>query len=194
MTTATVLAITLSIIGILVAFNAAWLLFSSLFPKFIRQSQAACARPFKSLLVGTGLGFIPFIISVQLLGDWVTGILGWPIFLIVLVLALAGTAAVAQRIGSGMPSQNDRLEPWHRNLRGGVVLSFSYLLPFIGWLWLPISLTFGSGVAFLTALQVWKERKEAKLEQAEAEAAEAAMDQEQGTDAKSSRLGEEVVS
>ena len=177
MNIATVLAITLIIVGMLISFNAAWLFFSSVFPKFVRKSQASCAHPVKATLFGIGVAIV-FVIAASQLGNALAGVVAWPLFLITSCLALAGTAALAQRIGSGMPAQNDRLEPWRRNLRGGIVLSLGYLLPFVGWIWIPVSLVFGAGVTTLTLLEIWKERKAAR--EAEEDEEEEGGDSENG--------------
>jgi MFS family permease len=176
MNIATVLALTFTISGLLAVLTSIWLMIASLFPRFIRQAQSHCARPGKSLLIGLGVGLVPFIIGF-LLSQPVPGrVLGWPIMFIVFAAALAGSAALAARIGSGMPSQCDRTDPWRRTLRGGIVLSFSFLLPLVGWfIWMPLALIHGAGVTFLTVRDIHRARKEEKefeLAEAEARAAE----------------------
>ena len=163
MNIATVLAITFSIIGLLTVVTCVWLMLASLFPRFIRQSQAFCAKPWKALLIGLGVGLVPFLLGVLLNNVVVGRILGWPLMLLTFTGALAGTAALATRIGNGMPSQNDRSEPWRRTLRGGIVLAFTFLLPFVGWfIWMPIALVFGAGITFLTLRELHRTRKEEK--------------------------------
>jgi hypothetical protein len=165
MNIANVLAITFLIIGLLAVFNCFWLLFASLFPNFNRQAQKNFSAPFKTFFVGVGAGLIPGILSASLLGNPVGRILGWPVFVIVVAASIAGTAALAHRIGNGMPSQNDRVNPWRKTLRGGVVLSITFLMPFLGWfVWFPIALTLGFGITFLTVLQLRKARKVAARE------------------------------
>ncbi|MDA0813981.1 MAG: hypothetical protein O3C21_16525, partial [Verrucomicrobia bacterium] len=146
MNIATVLALTFTIAGMLAVLTSIWLMIASLFPRFIRQAQSHCAKPGKSLLIGLAVGLVPFIIGF-LLSQPVPGrVLGWPIMFVVLSGTLAGTAALATRIGNGMPSQCDRTDPWRRSLRGGIVLSLSFLLPFIGWfIWMPLALVSGAG-------------------------------------------------
>ena len=172
MNIATVLALTFTIAGMLAVLTSIWLMIASLFPRFIRQAQSHCAKPGKSLLIGLAVGLVPFIIGF-LLSQPVPGrVLGWPIMFVVLSGTLAGTAALATRIGNGMPSQCDRTDPWRRSLRGGIVLSLSFLLPFIGWfIWMPLALVYGAGVAFLTVREIYRARKEEKeFELAEEEA------------------------
>lgn len=181
MNIASVLAVTFAIAALLAVFICSWLLIASLFPRFIRQSQVFCASPVKSLLLGLGVGLVPFAIGAALSSSVFGRVLGWPLMVVVLTGALAGTASLATRIGNGMPSQNDRSDPWRRTLRGGVVLSFTFLLPFFGWfVWLPVALVFGTGVTF----QTLREFRRLKIAEKELELAE----NEDATDAKSERL------
>ena len=47
-----------------------------------------------------------------------------------------------------MPSPTDASQPWRRVLRGGTVLTLTFLLPFVGWfLILPWTLISGFGAA-----------------------------------------------
>ncbi|MEZ5328098.1 MAG: hypothetical protein R3F19_23895 [Verrucomicrobiales bacterium] len=173
---AEVLAVTFTIAGLLAVITCIWLMFASLFPRFIRQAQTHCARPGKALLIGLGVGLAPFITGFLLSKPVPGRVLGWPLMFVVFTAALAGTAVLATRIGNGMPSQCDRTDPWRRSLRGSIVLAFSFLLPIAGWfIWMPLALIFGTGVTFLTLSDMrrtWKEEKEFELAEAEAIAAE----------------------
>lgn len=176
MNIATVLALTFIIIGLLAVFTCIWIMFASLFPRFIRQAQSHASNPGKTFLVGLGVGFVPFLIGFFLSQPVAGRILGWPLMLIVFAAAMAGTATLATRIGNGMPSHNDRTDPWRRTLRGGIVLSFTFLLPIIGWfVWIPIALIYGTGITFQTIREIrrnLKEEREMELAEAEAIAAE----------------------
>jgi len=54
------------------------------------------------------------------------------------MIGLAGSSGLALRIGMGLNSPLDATQPWRRVLRGGVVLSCSFLLPVVGWVILPL--------------------------------------------------------
>ena len=171
MNIATVLAVTLSIIGLMSVFICLWLLFASLFPRFIRKAQPFCAKPGKSFLWGLAVGLVPFLIGAALSGSAFGKVLGWPLLIAILTAAFAGTAVLASRIGSGMASQVDRTDPWRRTLRGGVVLAFTFLTPFLGWfVWIPAAGILGTGITFQTLRKIRRERREQReMELAEAE-------------------------
>jgi hypothetical protein len=59
-----------------------------------------------------------------------------------------GSAGLCDRIGAGLPGDADARLPWRRVLRGGIVLSFAFVLPVIGWfVLLPWTLVSGVGAA-----------------------------------------------
>ncbi len=61
-----------------------------------------------------------------------------------------GSAGLGDRIGVGLPSAGDATQPWRRLLRGGTVLSLTFLLPIVGWVGvLPWTLVSGVGAAVL---------------------------------------------
>jgi len=82
-----------------------------------------------------------------------TKVIGLTLVIVPGLLGLAGSSGLALRIGAGLNSPLDATQPWRRVLRGGVVLSFCFLLPFVGWVILPIwALVSGLG-AFVLALK-----------------------------------------
>jgi hypothetical protein len=71
-------------------------------------------------------------------------------------LGFVGSAGLVLRIGAGLPSFTDEQQPWRRVLRGGVLFSLTFLLPFVGWIVLPIwTLVSGFG-AFLLSVRAPK--------------------------------------
>jgi hypothetical protein len=59
-----------------------------------------------------------------------------------------GSAGLCDRIGAGLPGDTDARQPWRRVLRGGIVLSFAFVLPVIGWfVLLPWTLVSGVGAS-----------------------------------------------
>ncbi|MCC6143719.1 MAG: hypothetical protein IT368_07920, partial [Candidatus Hydrogenedentes bacterium] len=72
-------------------------------------------------------------------------------FLFLFALAgLAGSTGLVRLIGLRLPSTHDTTAPWRRVLRGGTVLSLTFLLPGLGWfLVLPATLVSGIGALLL---------------------------------------------
>src|SRR4051812_36232153 len=133
---ADVLKIVFLIAGSMVVYICYWLAAEALFPDLVDQAADTYQRqPVKItliglgilapvVLVGIGLGQVPHP-AVKALSVVVLGI--------PLLLALLGSAGLCKRLGRGLPSLTDEAQPWRRILRGGVVLTFTFLLPFIGW-------------------------------------------------------------
>src|SRR5439155_11312271 len=67
------------------------------------------------------------------------------------LLGLAGSAGLTYRIGEGLPSPVDETQPWRRVLRGGIVLAISFLLPFVGWVIIPLWVLVSGLGAFILA-------------------------------------------
>jgi hypothetical protein len=151
---ADVLKIVLLILGGMLVFQAHWIASYALFPKQIERCSELYGRPVKL----TGIGLLvsgPIILlgiflaqksgnnpAVQLIALVLIGV---PVF-----LALFGSAGLAHRIGAGMASAADESAPWRRTMRGGVVLTLCYLLPFAGWFFLiGWSLITGAGAAVI---------------------------------------------
>ena len=128
-----------------------WLLAAALFPATLRRARAAYDQrsgrvtvtgllvAVPTLLVGAGLLQGPHP-QLKLIG----GVLvSTPI-----ALGLVGSAGLCDRIGAGLPGDADSRLPWRRVLRGGIVLSFAFVLPVIGWfLVLPWTLVSGVGAS-----------------------------------------------
>jgi hypothetical protein len=67
-----------------------------------------------------------------------------------LVLALVGSAGLADKIGSGLASPVDEIQPWRRVLRGGAVLALLFVVPLLGWFAVfPLTLASGLGALLL---------------------------------------------
>jgi hypothetical protein len=139
-----------------------WLLAAALFPEALRRSSAAydqrigrltfvgLAMAVPSLLIGAGLlqqGPHPLL---KLVG---AVLVGGPV-----ALGLVGSAGLCDRVGAGLPGDADARLPWRRVLRGGIVLSFAFVLPVIGWfVLLPWTLVSGVG-ASLGSIRRWRSR------------------------------------
>ncbi len=150
---ADVLKIFLLILGTLIMFVAYWLAAQALFPGFVSRARSHYGRPWRTLGIGV-LGTLPFLLLALALfknaRNPVVNIAGVVTIAISILLGLAGSGGLAQRIGFGMPSPLDAQQPWRRTLRGGIVLALTFLLPFVGWFGLTIgTLVSGVGAAVL---------------------------------------------
>ncbi len=150
---ADILKIFLLIVGAMLMFVACWLAVQALFPQFVSRARSNYSRPGRVFGLGV-VCTIPFL----LLTLWlfknsrnpvmnIAGVvsIGFPI-----LLGLAGSTGLAQRIGAGLPTPLDNQQSWRRTLRGGVVLTLTFLLPFLGWFGLTLfTLLSGLGSAVL---------------------------------------------
>ncbi len=155
------LAITLSIVGFLLALNGLWLVCYAMFTPWVeRAGERAARQPIRTFFVGAVLSALailgtvvlaqgPAVMKVLSIG----GVCAW------LCYAQVGTAGIVTRIGRRLPSPADTDRPWKATLRGGISLSLAYVLPILGWFMiLPASWITGAGAASLT---LWKRRAKA---------------------------------
>lgn len=137
---ADILKIFLLILGGLLIFISFWLASEALFPALVERARNQYNRPWKLTFAGLAMA-APFILgalAIFKISHPVMNILGIALLAVVLIGGLAGSAGLAKRVGVGLPSPTDDAQPWGRVLRGGVVLTLTFLLPFIGWLGLTI--------------------------------------------------------
>lgn len=161
MTTADVWMWFLLIVGILLIFISYWLATGALFPELVVRSRALYSRPGRLTLLGLLLA-----VPVVALGIYVVGrpsapvkVLGGLIIAIPVVVGLAGSSGLCQRVGMGMTMPTDTQQPWRRQLRGGIVLALTFLLPFIGWFFImPWTLVSGFAAAVLATVPERKEK------------------------------------
>jgi hypothetical protein len=143
----------LVVAGAVVALNAHWLAAVALFrPTVERSHRTYASRPVAATLIGLAalvpvLGvFAVFTRAAHPGVKLVTGAL----LMFPLVLALVGSAGLADRIGAGLAAPVDEAQPWHRVLRGGTVLALLFVVPVLGWfVMLPLTLASGLGVVLL---------------------------------------------
>jgi hypothetical protein len=147
MTQAVVWTYFLLIVGTMLVFISYWLVAEALFPAFVRRTRDQYKRPGKATLLG-----LLMVAPLFGVGLWF-GKLNFPIGTfgttgLIVVLGLLGSSGLSLRIGQGMPSPTDESQPWRRVLRGGTILAFTFLLPFIGWfVILPWTLVSGFAAA-----------------------------------------------
>ncbi|MBS1956441.1 MAG: hypothetical protein JST89_19800 [Cyanobacteria bacterium SZAS-4] len=155
------MAIFLSVLGLLIACPALWLLCRGLWPDLVELSKADCSVTlFKPFLVGLPL-LIAAVIAVIFLGKLpqpVGGISCLALICLFITYAGSGVAGLATVIGERLPSPVDAQCPWKATIRGGIVLELSYILPFLGWfVLLPVSIVIGAGA---TTRALIKNRKQ----------------------------------
>lgn len=146
------------ILGFLIVYVSYWLMAAALFPRMVERSAAQFDRaPVKTTLLGAAL-FVPLVtICVRLPGR--LRVVGVGIALLLALAALFGSAGLALRIGQGMPSARDEQEPWRRVLRGGIVLSLTFVMPLLGWFVL-MPFAYLSGFGAFVLMLFHRERKE----------------------------------
>jgi hypothetical protein len=136
MNLADVFTVVFIILGFIIVFIAYWLAAAGLFPALVeRCSQRLGTSPIKTTLVGL-ITWGPMLA----IGSWISNhapngpakLIGVLILIASALIALAGSAGLAFRVGSGLRSSRDETEPWRIVLRGGIVLALTFVLPFVG--------------------------------------------------------------
>jgi hypothetical protein len=155
---ADILKIVFIVIGILAIYVNYWLLAEALFPALVERASRQYANPVKLTLVGLATAVVPVVVGLILANQAnpLTKIAGLTLVIVPGLIGLAGSAGLALRIGIGLNSPLDATQPWRRVLRGGVVLSCSFLLPVVGWVILPLWVLVSGLGAFLLGLQEQK--------------------------------------
>lgn len=144
------------ILGIMLMLVGYWLTSQSLFPAMVEGTAERYRRsPVASVLVGILL-LIPFAVVSGVIGaipNPALKLTSVGISALYLMIGLFGSAGLAYRVGAGLSKETDAAV-WQRTLRGGFVLTFTFLLPIIGQIallfYLPIS---GVGAWFLYMLR-----------------------------------------
>lgn len=143
----------LIITGFYLVFICHWLGASALFPRVVdRAAERYGRRPVLGTLLGLALA-IPLLLLgiglVQVMPEPALKGLFGSLALVPILVALLGSAGLAQRIGAGLGAPVDATQPWRRCLRGGIVLGICFLPPFLGWLMLGWVLVSGLGIALM---------------------------------------------
>lgn len=158
MNLADVFTVVFIILGFLIVFVAYWLAAAGLFPASIeRCSQKLGTSPIKATLIGL-ITWGPMIA----IGSWISNhapngpgkFIGVMILIVSALIALAGSAGLAFRVGTGLRSSRDESEPWRIVLRGGIVLALTFVLPFVGTAVMIWSFVAGFGALVLSRMKV----------------------------------------
>ena len=155
---ADILKIVFIVAGILAVYVNYWLLAQALFPALVERASRQYAKPLQLTLAGLAAAILPVVIGLILANkpNPLTKIAGLTLLVVPGMLGLAGSSGLALRIGIGLNSPLDAIQPWRRVLRGGVVLACSFLLPVVGWVLLPLWILVSGLGAFLLALREQK--------------------------------------
>ena len=150
---ADVLKIVFLVVGTLIVLVSYWLAAAALFPQTVARARATYSeRPVRATLIGAAVGGPSVLLGLALLNapNGAAKLLGGGIVAFQVLLGLLGSAGLGERIGAGLPSADDAVRPWRAVLRGGTVLSLTFLLPIIGWFGvLPWALISGVGAALM---------------------------------------------
>jgi hypothetical protein len=167
---ADVLKIVFLVVGTLIVLVSYWLAAAALFPRTVARARVAYSeRPVRATLIGAAVGGPSVLIGLALLNapNGAAKLLGAAIVSTQILLGLLGSAGLGERIGAGLPSAGDAGRPWRAVLRGGTVLSLTFLLPIIGWFGvLPWALTSGVGAA-LMAMRAFSRQRPSSAESRE---------------------------
>jgi hypothetical protein len=143
----------LMIAGAYLALNAYWLAAVALFRPLVERARLTYAtRPVAATLAGL-VALVPvalvFVVFAKAAHPGVKLVSG-ALVMVPLVLALVGSAGLADKIGAGLAAPVDAAQPWRRVLRGGAVLGLLFVVPLLGWFAvLPLTLASGLGALFL---------------------------------------------
>ncbi len=157
----------LMIAGAHLALNAYWLAATALFrPAVERAHRTYVERPVAATLAGL-LAFVPCGLLLVVLARAAhpgVKLLAGAALMVPLVLALVGSAGLADRIGAGLAAPVDADQPWRRVLRGGVVLALLFVVPLLGWFAiLPLTLASGLGAMLLPHRLEFREQAPVRL-------------------------------
>lgn len=140
----------LLILGAFLTLNAHWLGAHALAPELVtRAHQRYVASPVKVTLVGLAIATPVLALAIGVgnaVPHPVVKALCAGLGLLTGLLALIGSAGLAERVGLGLPGERDAQQPWRRVMRGGALLGLAFLMPFLGWfVLLPWTLISGLG-------------------------------------------------
>lgn len=148
---ADVFKILFPVIGTLMSAVCFWLMYQAVFPQAVERCRKTYEdKGVRAFFLGALLAVPSIMVAIALLGTGVPPgqFAGFSILFALMLLALLGSAGFAQLIGHRLPTPGDVAQPWKRVLRGGIILSLTFLFPMIGWFFvIPATLISGVGVS-----------------------------------------------
>lgn len=162
---ADIFKILLLVVGILTIYVSYWLLSEALFPETVGRASLHYGRPLRITFIGLAVALVPVVLGLVLsrMPNPLLKLSGLTLVIVPAMLGLAGSAGLALRIGAGLKSPLDEAQPWRRVLRGGIVLAFTFLLPVVGWVILPLWVLVSGFGALLLCLQERQQSRPAPL-------------------------------
>ncbi|MEQ1693698.1 MAG: hypothetical protein ABMA00_20585 [Gemmatimonas sp.] len=142
------------VLGALLVFISYWLAAAALVPGLVDHAREEYGvRPIRITILGLVMG-LPLVIAglgiAKVAPAGGVKLIGAALAAIPLLMGLVGSAGLSERIGHGLVHGDDARSPWRRSLRGAVVLSVTFLLPFVGWFAvMPLVLFSGVGASLL---------------------------------------------
>ncbi|MBI4559850.1 MAG: hypothetical protein HY706_19855 [Candidatus Hydrogenedentes bacterium] len=148
------------ILGTLITIVCYWLLFEALFSGIVERARREYEGHALRISVLGLLVSLPLVaIGLGLMSGPAVGKLAGVVVLSTLILlGLMGSTGLARQIGSQLASADDAAHCWRRVLRGGAVLSITFVLPVIGWFFM-LPLTLASGIGAILAAR-WNRRRD----------------------------------
>ncbi|HRI86976.1 MAG TPA: hypothetical protein PLJ47_03435 [Candidatus Hydrogenedentes bacterium] len=141
------------ILGILITTVSYWLLFEALFRRAVKGASLAYeAHPYRVTIIGAVVAAPLFVAGLALLNSAAgLKLVGAILVSGLLLIGLLGSAGLARLVGMRLASATDQHYPWRRVLRGGIILSITFVLPIIGWfVVLPLTLVSGVGAIIVS--------------------------------------------
>lgn len=166
MVLADTMAIFLVVVGMLICFNAVWLLCRALWGPLVAVSREIHRDGMiKSFFLGLPLTALVLVLFGALTsnkaGPW--GLIGIVIMAAYLMFTSIGVAGIADLIGEKLGGNNNHQlqPPWRETVRGGAVLVLSFLFPILGWLLImPVALIVGCGATMRAMFREWKSSRQ----------------------------------
>ena len=158
---ADILKIFLLIVGLLTIYVSYWLAAEALFPGLVERARHHYSKPAKITFIGLLAAALPVGVGALIanLPNPALKLTGITLMVVPALLGMVGSSGLTLRIGAGLPSPLDEHQPWRRVLRGGILLSLTFLLPFVGWFVLPIwALISGLGAFILSVQELRRSR------------------------------------
>jgi hypothetical protein len=142
------------ILGTMITIVGYWLFFEAVAPRTVERSrQLYDGRVWRLLFVGLLIAIPGLIVSIALLNAGAAPVkfIGFTLLFSLILIGLLGSTGMAKHIGTRLESTADRAQPWRSVLRGGTILTITFVLPGIGWfMLLPFTLITGVGAVALS--------------------------------------------
>lgn len=157
-----VYAIVFSIIGFILVSTACFVVARMIFPGIVSRGQQRFARrAWLPTVIGVGISVPWVVLSLVLVQQQAIPPLpavGIVIYCAWVLVGLVGASSVAGHIGR---ESNGEIHPWKSTVRGGLALTLTWALPFIGWFFLlPLTFAIGVGCAVMGLFPIRAARAE----------------------------------